>query len=71
MLSSTPGSATRSVAVPAAERGAGRSAWRLAARRFWRNANARAGLFLIVLFGIIAVFAPKIAPYGLDDENLV
>lgn len=33
--------------------------------------NARAGLFIIVLFAIVAVFAPKIAPYGYDDENLV
>lgn len=71
MLSSTPGSGTRSVAVPVATRRAGRSAWRLAWLRFWRNANARIGLLMIVVFGIIAVFAPKIAPYGLDDENLV
>jgi peptide/nickel transport system permease protein len=71
MLSSTPGSATRSAAVPAAPAARGRSAWWLAAHRFWGNMNARAGLFIIVLFGFIAILAPKIAPYGYDDENLV
>lgn len=71
MPSSTPASATRSAAAPADSAARGRSAWRLATHRFWGNRNARAGLFIIVLFGIIAVFAPKIAPYGYDDENLV
>jgi peptide/nickel transport system permease protein len=71
MLSSTPESATRSAAAPADLRARGRSTWWLAAHRFWGNMNARAGLVIIVLFGIIAVFAPKIAPYGFDDENLV
>jgi len=44
---------------------------RMAARRFWRNANARTGLFLILLFTVIAVFAPRIAPEGFDQENLI
>ena len=71
MLSSTPESATRSPGPAAARGGEGRSTVRLAVRRFWRNANARAGLVLILLFALIAIFAPLIAPYGYDDENLV
>jgi peptide/nickel transport system permease protein len=47
-----------------------RSAWRMAARRFWRNGNARVGFVLIAAFTLIAIFAPKIAPEGFDDENL-
>jgi peptide/nickel transport system permease protein len=70
MLSSTPESATRSLARHPAMRRSERSALRMAVRRFWRNGNARTGFFLIVLFALIAVFAPKIAPEGIDDENL-
>jgi len=72
MHSSTPESVTPSV-EPAAgtKRAAGRSTWRLGARRFWRNANARLGLFLILFFTFIGVFAPRIAPFGFDDENLI
>jgi peptide/nickel transport system permease protein len=72
MLSSTPESATHSAAVEVAaiHRQAGRSAWRLAGRRFWGNANARIGFFLITFFALIALFAPKIAPEGVDQENL-
>jgi peptide/nickel transport system permease protein len=47
-----------------------RSALRMAVKRFWRNGNARTGFVMIVLFTLIAVFAPKIAPEGYDDENL-
>jgi len=71
MLSSTPESATRSAGPATAVRTEGRSTVRLAVRRFWRNANARAGLVMIVLFALIAIFAPLVAPYGFDDENLV
>jgi peptide/nickel transport system permease protein len=72
MLSSTPESATHSAAAVAraVRYQAGRPAWRLAARRFWHNANARTGFCLIVFFTVIAVFAPKIAPEGYDQENL-
>jgi peptide/nickel transport system permease protein len=47
-----------------------RSAIRMAVRRFWRNGNARMGFVLIAIFALIAVFGPKIAPQGFDDENL-
>ncbi|HLW47230.1 MAG TPA: ABC transporter permease [bacterium] len=43
----------------------------MAARRFWANANARAGLTMIVFFGLVAIFATHIAPQGPDDENLL
>jgi peptide/nickel transport system permease protein len=71
MATSTRASATPSLAGVRAARRSDRSAWRLALRRFWRNANARAGFVLIGLFAAVAIFAPKIAPYGYDQENLV
>lgn len=70
MLYSTPESATAKVAGVARVGSPARLAWRLATRRFWRNRNARAGLFLIAVFTLIAVFAPRLAPEGFDDENL-
>lgn len=68
--------ASRTTGVPAAAlRGSagqrGRSALRMAARRFWRNANARVGLFMILFFALIAIFATQIAPSGADDEDLL
>jgi peptide/nickel transport system permease protein len=71
MATSTRESATPSLAAARAARRAGRAAWRLAVRRFWRNANARMGFILIAVFAFVAVLAPKIAPYGYDQENLV
>ena len=70
MLSSTPESATPSLATHPTMRRSERLAWRMAVKRFWRNGNARTGLTLIVLFTLIAIFAPRIAPEGYDDENL-
>src|SRR2546428_995801 len=70
MLSSTPESATHSLAAHPAMRRSERSALRMAVKRFWRNGNARTGFVLIALFTLIAVFAPRIAPEGYDDENL-
>jgi peptide/nickel transport system permease protein len=72
MLSSTPESVTsRPIAAPARTRAAERTALRMAGRRFWRNANARLGFSLIVFFALVAVFAPRIAPEGIDQENLL
>ena len=71
MLSSTPESVTPSLGTAPAVRRAGRSAVRMAAHRFWRNGNARIGFALIVFFALVAIFAPHIAPQGIDDENLL
>jgi peptide/nickel transport system permease protein len=43
----------------------------MAARRFWRNANARAGLYMILFFALVAIFGAQIAPQGPDDEDLL
>jgi len=43
----------------------------MATRRFWRNANARAGFGMIVFFALVAIFATQIAPEGYDQEVLV
>lgn len=51
--------------------GRGRSALRMAMRRFWRNGNARIGLGMIIFFALIAIFASQIAPQGPDDEDLL
>src|SRR5207244_11659088 len=71
ILSPTPGHVTPSLATHPAMRRADRSALRMAVKRFWRNAYARIGFGLIALFTLIALFAPKIAPAGYDDENLL
>jgi peptide/nickel transport system permease protein len=82
MRSSTPASVTPeppqarnvlavSAAAAAPGRPQGRSGLRMAVRRFWQNSNARVGLCMIVFFGLVAIFAPYIAPQGADDENLL
>ncbi len=43
----------------------------MAARRFWRNGNARVGLGMIIFFALIAIFAGQIAPQGPDQEDLL
>jgi len=71
MLSSTPESVTPSLGTAPTVRRPGRSAVRMAAQRFWRNGNARVGFTLIIFFALVAIFAPHIAPQGIDDENLL
>ncbi|MFD3163437.1 ABC transporter permease [Herpetosiphon sp. NSE202] len=39
-------------------------------RRYRRNTMALVGLVLVILFVIIAIFAPLIAPYHYNDQNL-
>lgn len=39
-------------------------------RRYRRNAMALVGLVLVLLFILIAIFAPLIAPYHYNDQNL-
>ena len=43
----------------------------MGARRFWRNANARVGLSMILFFALVAIFATQIAPEGPDQEDLL
>jgi peptide/nickel transport system permease protein len=77
MSDPAPGTAAQTApmgaaAAPArAVRDRSRSVTRLAIRRFWRNANARAGLFMILFFALVAIFSSQIAPQGADDENLL
>ena len=42
----------------------------MAARRFWRNGNARVGFAMIVFFALVSIFSAQIAPEGYDQENL-
>ncbi|MFM9105678.1 MAG: ABC transporter permease [Chloroflexota bacterium] len=44
-----------------------RSLWGDAWRRLRKNKLAIIGLFIVVLFSIVAIFAPVIAPYGEND----
>ena len=39
-------------------------------RRYRRNAMALVGLVLVIIFVILAIFAPWIAPYHYNDQNL-
>jgi peptide/nickel transport system permease protein len=39
-------------------------------RRYRRNLMALVGLVLVIIFVLIAIFAPLIAPYGYNDQNL-
>src|SRR3954468_13210141 len=39
-------------------------------RRYRRNSMALVGLVLVILFVILALFAPLIAPYHYDAQNL-
>ncbi|MCA0350768.1 MAG: ABC transporter permease [Chloroflexi bacterium] len=39
-------------------------------RRYRRNAMALVGLVLVIIFVILAIFAPVIAPYHYNDQNL-
>jgi peptide/nickel transport system permease protein len=37
--------------------------WRIAAARVWRSRSGRAGLLIVAVMALVAVFAPAIAPY--------
>jgi len=46
-----------------------RSLWSDAWRRLTRNRMAVIGLCVIIIFWLVAILAPFIAPYGLNDQN--
>ncbi len=48
-----------------------RNLWQDAARRFRRNWLAVAGFFLVMLFLVLAIIGPHIAPYDFLDQNIV
>ena len=48
---------------------AARSQWAYARLRFRRHRLAVVSLVALVLFGLVAVFAKQIAPYGYDEQN--
>jgi ABC-type dipeptide/oligopeptide/nickel transport system permease subunit len=47
-----------------------RSQWQYARMRFFRHKLAVVSLCILVLFGLVAVFAKQLAPYGFDEINL-
>ncbi len=47
-----------------------RSQWQYARMRFFRHKLAVVSLGVLIFFGLIAVFAKQIAPYGFDEINL-
>jgi ABC-type dipeptide/oligopeptide/nickel transport system permease subunit len=47
-----------------------RSQWAYARMRFLRHRLAVASLIVLIIFGFIAIFADKIAPYGYDEIPL-
>lgn len=40
-------------------------------RRFFRNRRAAVGLGLLLLFYLLALLAPWLAPYGIDEQSLI
>jgi ABC-type dipeptide/oligopeptide/nickel transport system permease subunit len=47
-----------------------RSQWAYVRMRFLRHRLAVASLIVLVLIGLVGVFAPQLAPYGYDEINL-
>jgi ABC-type dipeptide/oligopeptide/nickel transport system permease subunit len=47
-----------------------RTQWQYARMRFFRHKLAVASLIVLVLFGLVAIFAKQLAPYGFDEINL-
>lgn len=47
-----------------------RSQWQYARMRFFRHKLAVASLAVLILFGLIAIFAKQLAPYGFDEIDL-
>ena len=47
-----------------------RSQWQYARMRFLRHRLAVASLIVLILFGLVAIFAKQLAPYGFDEINL-
>lgn len=39
-------------------------------RRFWKNKLAVAGLFIIIFIMLVAIFAPVLAPYPMEEQHL-
>lgn len=57
--------------APAAARTAAReSIWHVYWRRYRRNRMALVGLVLVIIFLLVAIAAPVIAPYGYNEQNL-
>jgi peptide/nickel transport system permease protein len=53
-----------------AQRAERRSHWSIAWTRFRRHRLAMVGLGMMVIFTTLALFAPIIAPYGMDEQDL-
>ncbi len=47
-----------------------RSQWAYARMRFFRHRLAVASLVVLVVIGLVGLFAPQVAPYGYDDIRL-
>ena len=47
-----------------------RSQWQYVLMRFFRHKAAVAGLIVLILFALVAIFAKQLAPYGYDEINL-
>jgi peptide/nickel transport system permease protein len=53
-----------------AQRSQRRSHWSIAWSRFKKHRLAMVGLGMMTIFTVLAVFAPLIAPYGMDEQDL-
>jgi peptide/nickel transport system permease protein len=46
-----------------------RSQWAYARMRFFRHKVAVAGLLVLIMIALVAIFAKQVAPYGYDEQN--
>lgn len=58
-------------AVEAVQVEAGTSLWKDALRKLLKNKMATAGLIYLVILGLIAIFAPWIAPFSYEETDLM
>jgi len=47
------------------------SLWTISLRRMRKNRTAIAGILILIIFAVIAVFAPLIAPYDPLEQNFI
>ena len=48
-----------------------RSQWAYVRMRFFRHKVAVGGVIVLILIGLVGLFAPQLAPYGYDEINLI
>jgi peptide/nickel transport system permease protein len=69
-LADVPDPADSDLAYEAGVELKARSQWAYVRMRFFRHKIAVAGVIVLILIGLVGLFAPQLAPYGFDEINL-